>query len=366
MKKFAVALLALTVAVFLAAPAMAEFSPYGSVRLGTFWKTHEPAAPGADTDSDLVMPFGNYSRFGGKFKTGDISGHVELGLKGAEDGNAVYQRLLYGKWDMGGGTTLLVGQDYCPYTHISAQVSPGFYDLENYFIGYGCLWNGRQPQIRLDTAGGLYAGLIRPQVPGKNAAGLQKGPSGATAGGDLDVTMPKICVGYKIKGEGMMLNVGIGYNTYKYKEGTFSESVTSQIIYLNGKMALGPADLKFSVHTGQNVGDFGISGRETAAVARVDAGGELENSTCMGYYVQAAFKVDPATITVGYGSTKSENDNWGTDADTQSSYFVNAKIPIAKTFFVVPEYSIYDGGDKYDGGEDDDYSYMGVLLQMNF
>ena len=110
MKKIGVSLLAVTLALFLAVPATAEFNPYASVRIGTFWQTYTPSdameAAGADDDSDLVMELGNYSRFGAKFMTGDIAGRVEFGLKG--DADAVYHRLLYGTWDFGGGT-LLVG-----------------------------------------------------------------------------------------------------------------------------------------------------------------------------------------------------------------------------------------------------------------
>ena len=82
--------------------------------------------------------------------------------------------------------------------------------------------------------------------------------------------------------------------------------------------------------------------------------------------LQAAFKVDPATITIGYGYAQSENDVAGDDADQQQSYFVNAKIPIADTFFVVPEYSYYDLMDDADGEEENDTWNFGVLLRMDF
>lgn len=385
MKKIAVSLLALTLAVFLAAPAMAEFDPYGSVRLGVFWQTDEPAAAGADDDSDLVMPFGDFSRFGGKFKTGDLGGRVEFGLKGAENGNTVYQRLLYGTWDFGGGT-LLVGQDYCPYTLVSAQVAPGFYDLDNGFIGYGALWNSRQPQIRVNMENGLYVGLIQPAAAStddiidlaKAAVAREKGAAltdpeeaaiaAVLADLDIDVTLPKICVGYELKTEDLSLDGGIAYNTFSAESETadFDESITSYMVYVGGKMGLGVVDLQANLHYGQNLGDFDITGREDAAYAQIDDDGDIEDSACMGGYVQAAFKVDPATITIGYGYTQSENDVAGDDADNQQSYFVNGKIPIADTFFVVPEYSYYDRMKDANGDKEDDTWYLGLKLQLNF
>jgi len=358
MKKIAISLLALTLAVFLAAPAMAEFNPYASVRLGTFWQNVDPNEVGVDDDSDLVMPLGNFSRFGAKFQTGDISGHVELGLKG--DAEAVYHRLLYGKWDFGGGT-LLVGQDYNPYTQISAQIAPravggNLTDLENYFIGYGALWDSRQPQIRLNMENGFYASLIQPEAEVDPAV-------------DTDVTLPKICVGYKFDLEGVSLNPGFAYNTVEYEIDAldWSEDIDSYLLYVNGKTALGAADLKFSLHYGQNLGDFGLWNRGDTAYAHVDlATGDVEDSDCYGGYIQAAFKLDPATITIGYGYVQAENDLAGDDADEQSSYFINAKYPIADTFFVVPEFSMYDGMEDEDGNDDPDMWTLGLMWQMDF
>ena len=369
MKKIGVSLLAVTLALFLAVPAMAEFNPYGSVRIGTFWQTYTPSDGmellGADDDSDLVMDLGNYSRFGAKVMTGDIAGRVEFGFKG--DTADACSRLLYGTWDFGSGT-LLVGQDYNPYTNISAQIAPApikdpfdvtaagtsqYNDLDNGFIGYGCLWDVRDPQIRVDMTNGLYVSFIKPEAP-------------SMAGMNTNVTMPKICVGYKYKAEGISLNPGVAYNTVEYENVGWSEDFASYLVYLNGKAPLGMADIQWSLHYGQNLGNFGLKGREAAAYAQVDAAGDVEDSDCFGGYVQVAFPVDPATITLGYGYVQSENDVLGKDEDAQSSYFVNAKIPIADTFFVVPEISFYDGMDDANGNEEDDVLYVGLKWQMDF
>ncbi|MFH1675071.1 MAG: hypothetical protein ABIF87_16830 [Pseudomonadota bacterium] len=363
MKKITISLLALTLAVFLAVPVMADVTPYGSIRIGTFWGVDDNKTGTAD-DEDLAMPLGNYSRFGAKFKTGDISGHVELGLKGAEDGDNVYQRLLYGVWDFGGGT-LLVGQDYCPYTFISAQVAPGFYDLENYFIGYGCLWNSRQPQIKLKMANGLYAALIRPSTTS---------PTGAAAAADTDVILPKLCVGYEYKAEGLMLNPGFAYNDYILDDATAGitqrRRVESYLLYLNLKAALGAVDLKGSIHYGQNLGTFGITGRSASANAYVNtADNDIEDSDGLGGYLQASMKLDPATVTVGCGYVSDKNKEasaTSNGADEQLSYFINAKLPVADTFFVVPELSYYDGMKDADGNDEADRWELGLLWQMDF
>ena len=363
MKKFGVSLLAVSLVVLFAIPALAEFDPYGSARVGVFWGDVEYNDPADTDDADLHIPFGDFSNFGAKFTTGDLHGHVQLALEGDEDGNAVELELLYGTWDFGGGT-LLVGQDHTPYTLVSAQVAPGapgmHYDLDNGFIGAGALWDGYQPQITMELASGLYVSLIQPEWN-------DDGPEGALAGGDADVTLPKICVGFEHETEGLSVNGGVAYNTYDYEIGTFDESVDSYLIYVGGTAALGVVDLQWNLHYGQNLGDFGLVDREDAAVAAVDpATGDLEDSDGYGGYLQIAFNVDPATIALGCGYVQSEYDVSGAEEDEQMSYFVNAKIPMADTFFVVPEFSYYDGMEDAMGNDEPEAWYLGLKCQMDF
>ena len=370
MKKIGVSLLAVSLVVFLAIPALAEFDPYGSVRVGVFWGDMESNDPAIEDDADLHMPLGDFSYFGAKFTTGDLHGHVKLALEGDEDGNAVHLEELYGTWDFGGGT-LLVGQDHTPYTLVSAQVAPGapavpmlgyegmHYDLDNGFIGFGALWDGYKPQITLELASGLYISLIQPEWE-------DDGPMGGAPGGDADVTLPKICVGFEHETEGLAVNGGVAYNTYDYEIGAFDESVDSYLIYVGGTAALGVVDLQWNLHYGQNLGDFGLVDREDASMAQVDATGDVEDSDCYGGYIQAAFNVDPATIALGCGYTQSENDVLGTEEDEQMSYFVNAKIPMADTFFVVPEFTYYDGMEDATGADEPEAWYLGLKLQMDF
>lgn len=385
MKKIAVSLLALTLAVFLAVPATAEFKPYGSVRLLTGWwdleandagpgkPLHDPDNPIND-DEDLVWELSDISRFGAKFKTGDLGGRVEFGLKGdGRSNNGVSTRLLYGTWDFGGGT-LLVGQEWTPYTFTSAQIAPRYnidgnhptINSENTFIGYGCLWNSRQPQIELKLDNGFYVALIQPETKSSVKTGLPGLAPGVDV--DEDTTIPKICIGYEFKTEGLMLSPGFGYNTYEADIDALdcSEDIDSYLFYLNGKAALGMADLQWSVHYGQNLGDFGLWNREDAAYAHIDTDGNIEDSDCYGGYLQVAFNIGPPTITLGYGYVQSENDVAGDDEDEQQSYFIQAKIPIADTFYVVPEFSFYDQMEDANGNDEPQAWFAGLLWRMDF
>ena len=374
MKKIAIILLALTLGVCLAAPAMADFDPYGSICLSTFWVENDPAADGARNDHDLWFELNDISRFGAKFKTGDIGGRVEFGLRGAGETNHndAYTRLLYGTWDFGGGT-LLVGQDYPEYTFVSAQVSPRtnvtannsanphVIDGQNEMYGYGCLWETRKPQIEVKMDNGLYVELLRPESS-------SNGPNNAPPGGEVDTILPKMVVGYNHKAENLFLGPGVAYNRYNYESGPLDDWITSYLIYLKGKAALGMIDLQWNLHYGQNLADFDLWGRELAAGAQYDPNrNRVMDSKCLGGYAQVAFNIDPATITIGYGYTQSENDSLGLgNLDEQQTCFVNGKLPYANTFYVVPEFSYFDGAEGPSGEDQDDEWALGMMWRADF
>jgi len=382
MKKFGICLLALTLAVLLAAPAMAaSVTPYASMRLGTYWTNHDfndfTGARGTSEDDDggLMIDIAGISRFGAKGQVGDIYGQVELGLHGGENtvettdpSNGVYTRLLYGKWDFGGGT-LTVGQDYTPVTYVSSQQGIGVfddvnaqsYDLQNAFIGTGTLWDSRRPQIRLNLDNGFYFAAIQTQ---------DGTPAGVVGGGDIDVMLPKIVTGFDFKTEGFYLGPGVAFNTYNYDDGVFDDSITSWFLFMHGKVDLGAVALKFTGHYGENLGDYGISGRNNAygadASRAVVTGDDVENAACFGGWLQAAFALDPGTLTLGWGYSSSENEDVGDDADALMGVFVNYKIPITDIFSVTPEFDYWDGMDDESGNEDPDHWALGATWQIDF
>jgi hypothetical protein len=351
-----------------------------------------------DSDDDLNFDIADISRFGARGQVGDIYGVVELGIRGTENAagynsafsgsvgprpwydRQVYHRLLYGKWDFGSGN-LVVGQDYTPTTYPSAQQAPGIFDLQNGFIGVGCLWDWRWPQIKVVLDNGLTLAAVQTfagNAPGgynvfdahSSLAGLTITPIAQVHGGDYDVVIPKLFAAWDIKREGWYIGPGFGYNTYKYDNtnvgGTFDDDVTSWVGFLKGSWDPGAVAFRFTVHYGQNLGDFGIAGRGAAASAWQNASGGLEDATCWGGYLQAAFKVDPTTITLGWGYSSSENDAFGPEADEKMGIFVNCKVPIADTFFVVPEFTYWDGMDNAAGVEDADAWHLGLVWQMDF
>jgi hypothetical protein len=379
MKKIAISVLALTLAVLLATPAMAaKIEPYASMRMGVYWSHVDPNVAGADTDDDLNMDLADISRFGAKGQVGDIYGVAELGLRGSKNdagygvsasapyyNRQVYTRLLYGKWDFGSGN-LIVGQDYTPITFPSAQQAPGIFNLQNGFISTGCMWDRRWPQVKVILDNGLVLAAVQAYA-GTSVGGAELPPAGTVAGGDYDVTIPKLYIAYELKREGLYLSPGFGYNTYDYNDGVaFDDTVDSYVLFLKGKWNPGSVALQFAGHYGKNINDFGILGRPAAAGGVVNAVGELDDAQSYGGYVQVSFKVDPTTISLGWGYANDENDALGDEADEKMGIFVNCKVPVADSFFVTPEFTWWDGMDDPMGDEDPDSWHLGMTMQMDF
>lgn len=388
MKKIAIGLVVFALAVFVAVPAMAaSITPYASMRLGTYWTCTEfndmqPSYTNDDTDSDFNMDLADISRFGAKGEVGDLYGVVELGLRGSKSNatyglpeskdipyynRQVYTRLLYGKWNFGSGT-LLVGQDYTPSTYPSAQQAPGIFNVQNGFIGVGCLWDRRWPQIKVTLDNGLYAAVVEPYAE-LSVSGHEAPPCNALTGGDTDTSWPKMFIGYAYKQEGLYLDLGGGFNRYKYNDnavgGTFDDDVTAYLVFLKGKWAVGVVDLKFAAHWGENLNDFGILGRYASRAAMQN--NDVKDSTSFGGYGQVSYAIDPATISLGVGYANDKNDSIGIgDADERMGYFLNCKLPIADGFTATPEVTYWDGMKNASDLDDPDQWQVGITWQMDF
>lgn len=353
MKKIVMSLIALTVVAAMAAPAVADYKFYGSVRMMTFWKTVDP--PKGDSDSDLVWDLQSNSRFGLRAKTGDIAGRIEYGT-------GVNLRLLYATWSFDGGT-LLLGQTYNPYTFFSDQAANADWG----FLGYGALYDGRKPQIKISLNNGFYVSAITPTT---STLGIDEDSDGKTSP-DVDTILPKLAAGYKFKVQNVKANVGAAFQTFDVKgeNGVFDDTITSWLLYVNATTMVGPATLKATVHYGQNLGDFGLvflnKSQKTAASAVVGTK-SIWYTTSYGGFVQAGFKAaDNVKVVAGLGYACFDNETYK-DPDAEMSFFVQAPITIAKTFFVVPEFSYFDGMDDAAGNEESDTWYLGAKWQMNF
>ncbi|MBV5341748.1 MAG: hypothetical protein J0665_19705 [Deltaproteobacteria bacterium] len=333
----------------LAVPAMAEMTPYGSMRFQTFYRTADPVVGSSDTD--LTWDLAANARLGVKGTTGNIGGVVEMGFVSGD----LKTRLMYGTYKTSLGT-LLIGQDYSNNWMTSAQV-----DLNDKgFSGYGALDNSRQPQVKFTMNNGLYFAGIKPTV------------AATTTTTDYDSILPELNVGYKGKAGNFDYNAGVLFQTFDYKTATLDETVNSYLVYFGGKMAAGPASLQFNLGYGQNTGDMSIARDArslTTALPLVTNKfivASAADTTSIEGFIQAGYKLsDMVSLYAGVGYAADDSDVYA-DADDKMAFFVNAPITVAKGFTVVPEFSYYDQM-KNSAGADErtDYS-VGAKLQMDF
>ncbi|MDD2271098.1 MAG: hypothetical protein PHP95_04300 [Desulfuromonadaceae bacterium] len=354
----------------LAIPAMAELTPYASVRLGLFNQTYSPVTGSSVNDTDLDLA--RNSRFGVRGTTGKIGGVVEMGLVGSSatsPGNAgsveqhgVYTRLIYGTYAFDAGT-LLVGQDYSNNWVASAQVALA----DNGFSGYGALDNKRQPQIKFTMKNGLYGALIAP-------TSVSYGLLTTASTTDYKVTVPELNVGYKGKVGDVNFNVGGLLLTAKTAN-TGGDTMTAYLGYADAKYTAGPASVLVNFGYGQNTGNMGIASglngatnvyKTTAAVVGflpVIPAGDVK--TIEGF-IQGGYAVsDMVAVNAGFGYVSDDKD--GTDkADARYSIFVNAPITVAKGFSVTPEFDYFDELKDNAGNKQGNRYVVGAKLQMDF
>jgi hypothetical protein len=321
----------------MAAPAFAGAQIYGSMRYDTFYLTQktfgETNNAGKDNATVLQNELAGNSRVGVKWDEGKLFGHFEAGIKGSSGDNGIYTRLMYGTYTFNGGN-VLIGQTYDPWTMFSDQAYGG----DNGFIGYGALYDSRQPQIKL-TFSGFYIALVHSHT----AAVLNTGDV-------QQVEIPKVGIGYDGKMGNFSFGAGFAYQTYKEKNAAigFDKNINSYLGYGRVAVDIAPVTVKAQVHYGQNLANFGISGR-TAGAATLNSNGGVHNTDCYGGFVQVGAKVAPvASINAGVGYT---SDKMAGTKYNQTSVFVNAPIEIAKGFHVVPEFDYFHYNHAHAGGQ---------------
>lgn len=329
MSKFFKALFVVGMSLAMVTPAFASFSIYGSARFHTTW-IHTQVAKEAPVLDNGTHSFGTLhytladnSRFGAKMSNGDFSGRVEIGMEGNQDGNGLYTRLLFGVWKFDGGN-LLIGQTYTPYTFFTDQV---YYD-DNGNIGFGALYDSRQPMIKVTMDNGVYLAAIQPKAYAVDPA----------IAGTVKYFAPKVAVGYNTKIQNFTIGGGIAYDGFTVENVT-SKTVNSYLLYLHGTADFKPIDVRYAFSYGQNLLNFGLYSRRSAGVT-VDADGQLKNSQGWGGLLQVGAQVaSNAKVNVGAGYV--HDSQTGEKAAQSMTAFINAPIKIAKTFSFIPEFDYF-------------------------
>jgi hypothetical protein len=312
----------------MAAPAFAGAQLYTSLRYDTFYANQKGNGgfennAGDKSTTTLVNEIAGNARIGAKFTEGNLFAHWEMGLPASN------LRLAYGTYKFNGGS-VLIGQTYNPWSMFSDQV----YAADNGFIGYGCLYDGRQPQIKLDFSG-FYIALVSTKTTAPDV------------GGQVYTYIPKVGIGYDGKAGPATFGAGFAYNTVKDKNTTgFDENINSYLIYARASVAAGPVTVSGQGSYGQNLGNFGLLGRNSMAEVN-SSGTGVKNNKGWGGFVQVSAKVSAiASVAAGVGYT---HDNYAGEHINKTSVFVNAPIEIAKGFHVVPEFDYFHNSNPANG-----------------
>jgi len=362
MKKLFVLSIAALLLVAFSIPAMAATKTvtfYGNVRMWTAITkdSKEATATGySDTDTWWGMDTAN-SRFGAKFKQGDISANVEI-----RPNNGSYYRQWWGAWNFGPGT-ILIGQTWSPLFLAGATSN----SMDRYGLSgsYGDMWGSlRQPMIELTvpfSMGKFVLALVSPNTTTNTVGGT-----------DQDTTLPKIETSLAFKLAPVSINLFFAYNKYDDVNSTDTEYDISSYIY-GGKVSasFGPFSAAGLLWQGQNTKNYGLVGDALAYSGAWynPTKDEIVDADVKGYFAEVGFKANQMlTVQVGYGYTDCER--YQKEEDAQAMYYVRAPIQVAKGFTISPEIGKYDlkdkknsSGTKTDKGKE---TYYGVYWQINF
>jgi len=419
MKKLFILVLALVMA-FAALPAFAQdkadWSFYGSVRMWTAWESVDDDTPnqlsnsgffpvaatsaksityanGPEGDDEFAYLLQSNSRIGANVKWGNIGGRFEYGHT-----TTANLRLLYGTWNFGAGT-LLVGQDYGPYFYlVSGLCGPGGGEFNG--IGFGSIYSGRNPQLKL-IFGGLQIAVVKPaQVSSFTltpaaatalAGGTPLDPNSAilannqtTAGTgyqDVDFTLPKLEASYTFNLGPAQLFFGGVYNKYTevYNRGGLEveNDVEGWALGAGTKMSFGPFYVNATAQYGRNANNSG-SGPATLfptvqfyAPAAIPAlgvtAGADEDADYMADTLILGFKLtDSMQFEGGVVFQRGEYDDVQQD---EWVYYIGFGWSPAKNVFIVPEIGMIDYKKLETSAGDVDFgdlTWVGIKWQINF
>ena len=409
MKKLTVLFVAL-VMVFAALPAFAQdkadWAFYGSVRMWTAWESVKAETPailsgtgGApflgqygyqgfanaqrwlkadgnyEKDSGLAWELQGNSRIGARVKWGNVGGQFEYG-------SAPNRRLLFGTWNFGPGT-LLVGQDYTPWFFlVSGVCGPGGGECNG--IGFGSIYGGREPQLKL-TMGGFQFALVRPY----NLASLYSiNPAATTADNafatttpaDVDRNLPKLEASYTFNLGPAALWAGGTYQTVTYQTTSLTNltndiDVDSWQLGLGARTNFGPFYLNATGMYASNPNNYSVYVDLLPTFSLVDAAlGNQEDARYWAFQIIPGFKVtDSLSFEGGIVYQSGKITEPGTSVDLKQSswtYYIQAVWSPAKNVYIVPEFGIIDYR-KLEITDDDDVdlgktTWFGIKWMINF
>jgi hypothetical protein len=340
----------------------------------------------------------NNSRLGARVKHENVSGRVEIQLKGNGAGDpgsfvSTETRLVYGTWNFGAGK-LKIGKDYTP---ISQFISGQVFDEDLGLLGVGTMYGNRTPQVSL-SFGGFEVALIEPntnRIAGLGAVtastfiGTFVGPGGSlplfldvstAANGDVDSYIPKIEAKWGMAFDTWNFNIRGGYQYYSIEDVISTPApgvtkkedvdVTSYCIGADAGVNFGPGYVKGALSWSRNPGDaaWHLPGLRTGGGFAVWDGkdGTDDNDVFMGSLVGGLKVSDMLSFEAGFGYRQDDSDVKKSEKDKVWEIYAQSVIVMAPGVYVVPEIGYTDFMKNAADLDEGSAFWLGAKWQIDF
>jgi hypothetical protein len=372
--------LVILVVVLLTAPALAaDWSFYGSQRIGT-WYTEksypgDSSAYGGNSDAATQMYFQGNSRLGAKVKADKVTGQIELALGAGGDGGdtSVATRRAFGIWKVSDAISFKIGKDYSPVTDtINNQV----FDSDDDLYGNGNFYGRRPAGLTLMVGNFELAALV--PTYGADLNTTTNGVNGATGNTDPDSYIPRFEASY-------MLNLGAGYikpyggfQYYTVKPGA-STAVTDELdvwswvagvstVWNIGGFSIG-GQLSYGMNQGNVQGwDPGSNARSSSS-AYLKGGDDIADVYTLQAMLVPGFRINDSLkfeAGIGYRQDNANGAPGYSRKDDVWVAYLQALITLAPGVTLTPEVGYYDYLDGVNGDSQGYQWYAGAKWQIDF
>jgi hypothetical protein len=341
----------------------------------------------------------------------NVGMYYETGVMGANGSGASGMRHFYGWWDINPSFRLLAGHTTTPFSPLNPSQLIGTHFGNNgglgvagtgmfnvIGIGYGEVYSGRIPQVRVEWKYPNDMGRLAVALVNNHQQGAFIGNATPTGGVD-DSVIPRIDVGSPLYFKNFKLYPSVFYQKRSFDTPVpgIDDSFDAWGLSLGGTFGIGPVNFAAEVNYGKNFANTvgaGMAGlspvgfRSTALFVDTDGDGvndSFEDATCWGWWVDISFKFGMATPHIIVGNSTTDNDGGISTVDSNElsnwMYGVSCPIGLAKGFSIRPEVMFYDNdssalardrGQDFDGdGAQDeidfgDHLIVGVQFQVTF
>lgn len=353
-------ILLVLVSVFLVGQALSAVDFYGNARIGYWYDMQDKDFTGSEARTVLNYDLFSTSRFGVIFKGEAYTGKVEFSLSGG----GAKLRQIWGEYDFG-FMKMLIGQYYTGFFDLPNQATSIISASENLMIGYGLMYDSRNPMIKLSLENGMYIIFMEPKLidPAEQADSL-----GVEIADIVDALFPKINFGCRMSMGNLMIHPTFGINMSQYNKDFadgIDESILAYVTAVSTKYSAENFSFLAQVSYGQNVADYGMLSSATGGSATWD-GTDILDATTMGGYLEFTYKLCPKkALTAGGGYFSTDRDDYD-DPDTAWTGYLQAKINLHNHMFIVPEIGMINEAEDGMGNTQGAHTYFGLNFQADF